>query len=378
MTDLFEITVTNQNLRVALNGFLKKVLQADGIGGVLAPMRLTAKQRVMPALITDVHCLDDADLPAPVFPINSARLVSRLTRKPLGAKIAVVMRPCEIRAFVELVKLKQGRMDDLVIIGMDCLGALNREAQAAILENGAGEAERFYRQSLWEGIADEKEIPLAEACRMCIAPAPEGADMALHLFGMAPDDPIRVQAATTNGRELINRLRLPITTVSPKRQAALKALVDRRRATAERVSAEVESATRTPDGLRAYLADCVNCYNCRVACPVCYCRECIFVTDVFDHEPMQYMEWATRKGTLQLPTDTLFYHLTRMAHISTACVGCGQCSRACPNQVPVAELFISIGRRTQAAFDYAPGRLLDEAPPLSIFRENEFEEVVGI
>jgi len=64
--------------------------------------------------------------------------------------------------------------------------------------------------------------------------------------------------------------------------------------------------------------------------------------------------------------------------MSTACVGCGQCSNACPNDIPVAELFMTISQRTQKAFDYQAGRSLDEKPPLSVFKEDEFEEVVGI
>jgi formate dehydrogenase subunit beta len=115
-----------------------------------------------------------------------------------------------------------------------------------------------------------------------------------------------------------------------------------------------------------------------VACPVCYCKECVFTTDVFDHEPSQYLRWARRKGKIKMPTDTTFYHITRIAHMSTACVGCGQCSNACPNDVPVMELFRTLARRTQKAFDYAAGRSLEEKPPLSEFRENEFKEVVGV
>jgi formate dehydrogenase subunit beta len=126
------------------------------------------------------------------------------------------------------------------------------------------------------------------------------------------------------------------------------------------------------------LAACVNCYNCRVACPVCYCRECVFVTDVFDHDPAQYFGWAKRKGALKMPTDTLFYHLTRLAHMSTACVGCGQCSNACPNGIPVMELFRTVAHRTQAAFDYRAGVDVDQKPPLTEFKEKEFEEIVGI
>jgi formate dehydrogenase subunit beta len=67
-----------------------------------------------------------------------------------------------------------------------------------------------------------------------------------------------------------------------------------------------------------------------------------------------------------------------MAHMSTACVGCGQCSNACPNDIPLAELFRSVAHRTQAEFSYAAGRSLDEKPPLTEFRENEYPEVVGI
>jgi formate dehydrogenase subunit beta len=104
----------------------------------------------------------------------------------------------------------------------------------------------------------------------------------------------------------------------------------------------------------------------------------VFVTDVFQHEPFQYVNWSRRKGAFKLPSDTVFYHLTRLAHMSTACVGCGQCSNACPNDVPVMELFRTMAARTQAAFDYHPGLDLAQRPPLSEFKEAEFEEVVGI
>ncbi len=64
--------------------------------------------------------------------------------------------------------------------------------------------------------------------------------------------------------------------------------------------------------------------------------------------------------------------------MSTACVGCGQCSNACPNDIPVMELFRTVAQGTQQAFDYEAGRSLAEDPPLSVFREEEFPEVVGI
>ena len=79
-----------------------------------------------------------------------------------------------------------------------------------------------------------------------------------------------------------------------------------------------------------------------------------------------------------MPTDTMLFHLTRLVHMSTACVGCGQCSNACPNDIPIMELFDTVAHRTQQAFEYRAGRGLSEKPPLSEFREDEFPEVVGI
>jgi formate dehydrogenase subunit beta len=86
---------------------------------------------------------------------------------------------------------------------------------------------------------------------------------------------------------------------------------------------------------------------------------------------------ADKHGQLKLPTDTTFYHLTRMVHMSTLCVGCGQCSSACPNDLPVMELFRTVAERTQRRFAYQPGADPGEAQPLATFYDEEFGEVTG-
>jgi formate dehydrogenase subunit beta len=85
-----------------------------------------------------------------------------------------------------------------------------------------------------------------------------------------------------------------------------------------------------------------------------------------------------RKGALKMPTDTVFYHLTRLDHMSTACVGCGQCSNACPNNIPVMELFRTVSHGVQGVFAYRAGADIHQKPPLTEFKEAEFEEIVGI
>jgi formate dehydrogenase subunit beta len=103
----------------------------------------------------------------------------------------------------------------------------------------------------------------------------------------------------------------------------------------------------------------------------------VFVTDTFRHSGDQYFNWADKRGSIKMPTDTLFYHITRMTHISATCVGCGQCTSACPNDITLAELFRTTAEKTQARFEYQAGRSLDEPQPLAVFKEDELGDVTG-
>lgn len=374
------IDVHNNDPIAALKELAQAVLALDEIAAILVPRRLSTHALVMPMLVSDPERLEGMDPLAPAFAFNAAKMVSRLTRRPSGQKVAVMLRPCEIRAFVELVKLKQGRREDVVIIGYDCPGAFsNKDYLTFVQDRGRESTSHFFEIAMDPASSARDAFSLAPACRACEQFVPHGADLAVLLFGVDTRKHVLIQATSDPGKVMLDRLALSSPTrVSPQRDAAVRALIDKRLAVRDRMIADTEAATSSMEQLTAYLANCVNCYNCRVACPVCYCRECVFVTDVFDHDPGQYLGWAKRKGAVKMPTDTLFYHLTRLAHMSTACVGCGQCSNACPNEVPVMELFRSVALRTQAAFQYQAGADVDQKPPLSEFREQEFEEVVGI
>jgi formate dehydrogenase subunit beta len=373
------IEIGDQGLLGAIQAFMRAVLDLKEIDAVLVPRHLPAGGMVMPALVTDPDQLQGLDPLAPAFAFNTAKTVARLTRKAAGQKIAAMLRPCEIRAFVELVKLKQGRREDVILIGIDCLGALsNRDYMRLAKESSLPADAAFYQKAAADrGIAVEG-VAAAPACRVCEHPIPEGVDLAILLFGADPTTQLPIEAQTEAGEALLERLALPAAPLPQQRSQIVDALVEERTSARDQMAAATQEATSDLEKLSAYLAGCVNCYNCRVACPVCYCRECVFVTDVFDHDPLQYLGWAKRRGSVKMPTDTLFYHLTRMAHMSTACVGCGQCSNACPNDVPVMELFRTVALRTQAAFGYTAGKDVNERPPLSEFKAQEFEEVVGI
>ncbi len=71
-----------------------------------------------------------------------------------------------------------------------------------------------------------------------------------------------------------------------------------------------------------------------------------------------------------MPADTVMFHLTRLAHMSHACVGCGQCASVCPSGIPVADIFKTVAVRTQDLFDYEPGKDLSEPIPYLAFEED--------
>lgn len=379
MATTVKLEVKNNDIVASLQVFLKSVLELPQMGAMLVSQHLPMKNVVMPTLVTDPQALEGADPLAPSFPLNAAKLVSRLTRKPSGAKIAAVLRPCEIRAFVELVKLNQAGMENLILIGFDCLGAYqNSDYLMVANRDEVKTTQKFYEKMLSENDISSEEIQVSNACRACEHPVPEGVDITIGLLGAPVRDYLWIKADTAEGENILAKLNLTSTEEPPERNRAVESLLSKRLAFRDRMFEENHAATETIEKLTAYLAGCVNCYNCRVACPVCYCRECVFVTDVFDHEPSQYLRWAKRKKLIKMPTDTVFYHITRLAHMSTACVGCGQCSNACPNDIPVMELFRTVAHKTQHAFDYEAGRNLDESPPLSVFKENEFKDLTAI
>ncbi|HUV88067.1 MAG TPA: formate dehydrogenase, partial [Anaerolineae bacterium] len=94
----------------AVRGFLKRLLESGAVEALLVPME-TPSGTVTPALVTDPALLEAANPLAPVMGLNAARLAGRVSiRKPRG-RIGVVLRSCELRALVELVKLQQASLE---------------------------------------------------------------------------------------------------------------------------------------------------------------------------------------------------------------------------------------------------------------------------
>ncbi len=379
METTFTWDLQGQNIVAGLRAFLRELFEKNQAAALFAPMPVPSSGRLMPTLITDAEMIGSINPLAPLYPVNAAALVARLARKASGESVIAVLRPCELRALTELIKLKQATRDDLVVVSMDCLGAYpNREVPAF----DAAELDQLALDHHAWRVQDKSnphpEHSLAQACNVCEHRVAANADIGVGLVGLDDAGKLLIEARTAKGATWLKSLALTPATAPAKRAAALEALLLQQRTALDSMMTETAVQIDGLDKLAAYFARCVGCYNCRVTCPVCYCRECVFTTDVFEHEPFQYLQWARRKKSLPMPSDNLFFHITRLAHMSLACVGCGQCSNACPNEIPVMNVLRTVGQQTQAAFDYIPGLKDDQAPPLSVFKEDEFKEVVGL
>lgn len=295
------------------------------------------------SLVKDVDKVKDINLS--IMPINAARLVSQLTIKKTTYMIGCFLRNCEIKAVIELYKLKMVNLDNLFIIGVDC-----------------------------EGTYTQKEAKLRKACEVCSDFIPTNSNMNLCSIGI-DENKLIIEVKDKNVLEAINK------------EFELKEYND---ATRENIIASlrkdkeknkknlIDTFTEKINNFTAFIDEfsyCVKCYNCKEVCPICYCRYCIFTQPIFEYEPYRLLEMVDKKGIVSLPKDKIMYHLTRLTHTGLSCVNCGLCSSYCPEELPVFELFLIISDKLQQLFDYKPGRSITEQLPIVTFKEDEFKEI---
>jgi formate dehydrogenase (coenzyme F420) beta subunit len=246
-------------------------------------------------------------------------------------KAGFVVKGCDLRSVVALVKEKQAPRENLVLIGVPCRGMID-EGKLAAAAGGAqvvalADGEAKVEAVLADGrtLSLEREPLVQEACLVCQFPAPEGVDISIEGESRKTGD---------NGDGLV------------KAFAAL-------------------AASERWQRFQQEISRCIRCYACRQACPTCYCKECF--------AEMNSPAWIGASTEL---TDASIFHLIRIFHQAGRCVECDACVRACPLGIDLRTFTKKMAADVRELYGFTPGFDLETPPPLVTFRDEDAQEFI--
>jgi len=347
--------------------FLKKAMDKGVFDAVLIPMRVPAGDSFAYVLIKDKTLLKDGVPLSPIMSVQGAKAVSSVTRLGKGKmKIAAVMRPCEIRATIELSKLGQTDLENTTLISMDCPGVL---PMSDFLIDPEKNIKIFN-----EAVQKWDDAIMRPVCQICDKSSMIAGDIHIGTLG-AKKDTFFIISNSQKGNDVMDKLDIVLKDSIDSWQAKVKNITEEKYKKREKNLKDLKSKIGGLDNLLDTFSQCINCHNCMKACPICYCRLCYFDSDKVKHPSEDYLQRAEIKGSIRFLPDTTLFQMGRMMHMSLSCVSCGACEDACPMSIPVAQIFSMIADEIQGLFDYVSGRDLDEPVPLVAYKEEELHEV---
>ena len=332
---------------------LEKALVSGNVNSVLVPCR--GPENTFPwTLISDVSALVRAEPVPPVMSVQGAKALASFTQSMPEGKLLAVMRPCEARAAVELSKLEQINLEGIILLTMDCPGAVPLK--------------EYGRDGMPEPDINNPAT-IRPLCRQCTEFTAAG-DLCLAMHGGLRT----VVPLTTGGQELLDSLGMKAEPDTSKwKEWASTLRVAREKIRTDSINS-LKEAYGGLQGLVEVFSGCISCRSCRTVCPICYCRLCFIDMKDRRSPASEHIERSRRSGAARLMSNTLLFHIGRMAHMSLSCVSCGMCEDACPSDIPIGRLVSMVSAGTTDIFDYSAGSDPDDPLPLNTFRPEELHE----
>lgn len=115
---------------------------------------------------------------------------------------------------------------------------------------------------------------------------------------------------------------------------------------------------------RSELSKCIRCNACRNACPACTCEKCVFDND---------NSGIASKANSDTFEENMF-HIIRAFHVAGRCTDCGECSRVCPEKIPLHLLNRKFIKDINEIYgEYQAGETDDGRSPVMNFEKNDAE-----
>jgi len=252
----------------------------------------------------------------------------------LEGKTLVFLKPCDSYSFQQLMKEHRVDREKAYIIGVGCKGklAVSKIDAAGILDiEGAdypGAAEMLTVKTLYGDKTVAYKDAMLERCHVC------------------------------KGKEHVicdEQLGESVDTVDADRFAEVEKI--------EAMSPEEKFAY-----FQSELSKCIRCNACRNVCPACSCRKCVFDSTKFDS--------AQKANTTSFEEN--MFHIIRAFHVAGRCTDCGECSRVCPQGIPLHLFNRKFIKDINTLYgEYQAGSDLETKAPLTSYTMDDAEPGVG-
>ena len=258
----------------------------------------------------------------------SKYLVSK-TQK-LEGKILVFLKPCDTYSFNQLLTEHRFDREKVYAVGIPCEGMADIAKVKAISGEGISKID-------FEG---DKII----------------------VTTLYADEPVVINAGDVLAERCIN--------CKSKKCVAFDELMGENGDVVE--SARFDEVARleamTPDERFAFwqseLSKCIRCNACRDACPACTCEKCVF------DNPSSGVENKSPTTSFE----EKMFHIIRAFHVAGRCTDCGECSRVCPQNIPLHLLNRKFIKDMNEFYgEYQAGEDPNAKPPLGTYTTGDRE-----